>query len=77
MFITKSSVKNYFDNNFNETYSLVKKNNGHVYDGGRISGHMLWHPIFCGLGDFDKKYGYKWNDRLAYEYAIPVLKACK
>ncbi|MFH2142075.1 MAG: hypothetical protein ABIJ97_06620 [Bacteroidota bacterium] len=71
---SKNLIRYYFDNNFKDTSELVDKFNGHVYNGGRINGHRLWHPVFCGLGDFDKKYGYEWNDRVAYNYAIPVLK---
>ncbi len=71
---TKKIVKNYFDNNFKKTYELVKEKGGHPYDGYRISGHRFWHPVFCGLGDFDTKYGYVWHDTVAYHYAIPVLQ---
>jgi hypothetical protein len=40
----------------------------------RRSHHELWHPIFCGLGDFDRKYGYAWDDNTAYDHARPILK---
>lgn len=72
--LTKQSIQLYFEKNFESTAELVQKHGGHVYTGGRIKGHKLWHPIFCGLGDFDTKYGYKWNDKVAYQYAIPILK---
>jgi len=72
--LTKKIINNYFNNNFESTYELVKKNKGHVYDGKRINGHKFWHPMFCGLGDFDTKYGYEWNDKVAYNYALPILK---
>ena len=29
-----------------------------------VAGHAFWYPVFCGLGDFDTKYGYEWNDRV-------------
>jgi len=74
MFFTKTEIKNYFNNNFEQTYQLVKEHNGHVYNGKRNNAHIFWHPIYCGLGDFDKKYGYKWSDRVAFEYSIPILK---
>jgi len=73
-YLTKISIQKYFDYKFRQTYELVKKYGGHPYDGVRIKGHRFWHPVFCGLGDFDTKYGYKWNDTVAYNYAIPVLK---
>jgi len=37
--------------------------------------HHVWHPIWCGLGDFDKKYGYVWNDHNAAAWAKPYLEA--
>lgn len=74
MAFTKVEIKNYFDANFEETYKLVKKYNGHTYNGKRIDAHRFWHPIYCGLGDFDNKYAYEWSDRSAFEYSIPILK---
>lgn len=70
---TRQFIQKYFNSKFNETEELVSNNKGHVYEGKRISGHKIWHPIFCGLGDFDTKYGYKWNDKVAYKYAVPIL----
>ena len=70
---TKKIVRNYFNAKFEKTAKLVEKHKGHVYNGDRISGHKFWHPVFCGLGDFDKKYGYQWNDKVAYRYAVPFL----
>lgn len=72
--LTKQSIQLYFEKNFESTAELVQKHGGHVYTGDRIKGHKLWHPIFCGLGDFDTKYGYKWNDKVAYQYAVPILR---
>ena len=71
---TKSGIRNYFDHKFQETTKLVNDSGGHAYTGKRISGHNIWHPIYCGLGDFDEKYGYEWNDKVPYRYAIPILK---
>jgi len=73
-FLGKFIIRNYFDMKYQETTQIVKKNGGHVYTGGRIRGHGFWHPVFCGLGDFDDKYGYQWNDKVAYNYAVPILK---
>jgi hypothetical protein len=73
--MVKKSIKFYFENLFTETYKLVEESNGHVYTGKRISGHRFWHPVFCGLGDFGKEKGYEWNDRVAYEYALPILNS--
>lgn len=71
--IGKQTIKFYFDSKYNETALLVAKHGGHVYNGKRIDGHKIWHPIFCGLGDFDTKYGYEWKDEIAYKYAVPIL----
>ncbi|MCF8298342.1 MAG: energy-coupling factor transporter transmembrane protein EcfT [Saprospiraceae bacterium] len=71
---SKKLVIGYFNAKNEQTTQLVKENNGHIYTGKRIPGHIFWHPIFCGLGDFDTKYGYEWNDKVAYRYAIPKLK---
>jgi len=69
----KKVLRNYFNTKFEETVNLVGIQGGHVYNGAKISGHNFWHPLFCGLGDFDTKYGYEWNDLVAYKYAIPTL----
>jgi hypothetical protein len=70
----KQSIRYYFDNKYKITSALVLQQNGHLYTGSRISGHKLWHPVFCGLGDFDTKYGYVWDDRVGYTYATPILQ---
>ena len=69
----KKTIRSYFEAKFQESYSLVVKAGGHPYTGERISGHKTWHAVYCGLGDFDTKYGHKWDDRLAYKYAVPIL----
>ncbi len=73
-FATRSAIRSYFDGKFHKTAEVVQQHGGHVYTGGRISGHNFWHPVFCGLGDFDTKYGYKWDDQVAYRYAVPILR---
>jgi hypothetical protein len=55
--LSKKSIQSYFDYKFDEATELVEQSAGHVYTGERISGHKFWHPVFCGLGDFDTKYG--------------------
>jgi len=71
---TRILIKNHFENKFLETTELVASHNGHVYNGKRIEGHKFWHPVFCGLGDFDTKHGFEWNDKVAYAYATPILQ---
>lgn len=73
--VTKKGIQVYFDTSFAKTKELVSKYKGHVYTGPRIAGHRLWHPIFCGLGDYDTKYGYAWSDTVAYAYAVPLLNS--
>lgn len=67
-------LQNYFDKKFKEAHSIVSNAGGHPYNGHRGSSHSVWHPVFCGLGDYDTKYGYKWTDQTAYNYALPILK---
>lgn len=33
----------------------------------------LWHSVWTGLGDFDGKYGYLWEDLTAFSYAAPIV----
>jgi len=72
--ISRNLVFNYFNNKFDRANEIVLNKGGNPYIYPRTQGHKIWHPIFCGLGDFDKKYGYEWNDKVAYKYAIPILK---
>ena len=62
--------KQFFDRKFAEAYAVVKAAGGHTYDGPRQSHHFLWHALWCGLGDFDRKYGYPWDDLAAEKYAF-------
>ncbi len=73
-FLTKSTINYYFQKKFKNTIKVVEEAGGHPYKWATISGHRTWHPIFCGLGDFDTKYGFEWNDKVAYRYAMPILK---
>jgi len=63
----------YFRSKILEADAVVGKAGGHVYPGPRDAHHMFWHPIWCGLGDFDTKYGYEWDDRDAAAFAHPHL----
>ncbi len=71
---TKTMIRHHFSLKFEQTMHLVGNHGGHIYNGPRLSGHNFWHPVFCGLGDFDTKYGYQWYDVIAYQYAIPILQ---
>jgi len=54
----------YFSHKIKQTEAMLKKIGGTPYNGPRDTRHLIWHPIWCGLGDFDQKYGYKWDDRV-------------
>jgi hypothetical protein len=32
--------------------------------------HVVWHAVFCGLGDFGANRGFAWDDRVPYRWAI-------
>lgn len=74
-FTGKAVVFNHFESKWAETETMVATVGGHVYNGPRIGGHPVWHPIFCGLGDFDRKKGYLWNDLWAFEWGTQQIKA--
>ena len=63
----------HFERKFQQSHSLMVKAGGTPYTGPLQIYHEIWHPIFCGLGDYDTKYGYKWDDRVGYAYAYPIL----
>ena len=63
----------YFDHKTAVAQRVVTEAGGQVYDGPRHRMHQLWHPIWCGLGDFDTRYGHRWHDDAAYAYATAVL----
>jgi hypothetical protein len=63
----------YWDFKLEEARRTVTEAGGHPYLGPRNLHHQLWHQVWCGLGDFDTKYGYRWDDRVAVAYARPIL----
>jgi hypothetical protein len=65
----------YFDAKFREAHLKVKTAGGDPYDGPRHIHHFMWHAIWCGLGDFDTRYGYAWNDVKGMEYAMPIMRS--
>jgi len=64
----------YLERKYNQASQVVRSAGGHPYEGPRRDVHVFWHAIWCGLGDFDTKYGYQWNDLAAYAYAEPILE---
>jgi len=64
----------YFDAKFRQAAQRVGAAGGHPYTGPRNLYHATWFSLWCGLGDFDTKYGYQWLDVAAGLYAMPILK---
>ena len=74
-FVSTMAVwRGYFEHKYAEAYEVVKAAGGHTYDGPRHPYHFFWHALWCGLGDFDRKYGYEWADVAAFSYAWPILQ---
>ncbi len=74
--VSAKSLELYFNKKSDETMSYLKARNVISYKelSSKNSYHTVWHPIFVGFGDFDKKYGFRWDDNSAYDYALPILK---
>lgn len=64
----------YMERKFAKAQAAVAAVGGSAYTGPREYFHEFWHAVFCGLGDFDTKYGYEWQDLVAYAYAKPRLE---
>jgi hypothetical protein len=71
---TAASWTWYFDGKYAEAYRVVKAAGGHTYEGTRQQHHFFWHVLWCGLGDFDDRYGHVWSDVGAMRYAWPILQ---
>jgi len=66
---TSRAWQAYFDHKFEQARAVVAQAGGHVYPGPRDRYHAFWHAIWCGLGDFDTRHGYAWDDMAAARYA--------
>ena len=73
-FAVSTAWRLWFDFKFAQARSVVAAAGGHPYDGPRDMTHAIWHPIWCGLGDFDTTHGYAWADTAAAGYAHPILR---
>lgn len=73
-FSTDQYVK-YFVREHERASLLLATKGGSPYHGPIEPFHEFWHPMWCGLGDFDTKYGHKWDDLEAYRTAIAVTRA--
>ncbi len=72
--LTAAGWTAFFETKYREAWRVVKDAGGHTYDGPRQQHHFFWHALWCGLGDFDRKYGYEWSDVKAFSYAWPILQ---
>ncbi len=73
-YATNKSIQLYFKNKYLQTYQIVKKYNGVPFEGDRTAVHPLWHPLLCGLGDYDNKYDFKLHDTDVYNRILPILR---
>ena len=74
-FLTTNIFTNYaLDDLYKKTEIYVIKNGGEPYDGNKRTSHLIWHPIFCGFGDYASSLGYRWDDYVAYAYALKILR---
>ncbi len=64
----------FFDKKLEQSKAAMATVHGPVYAGPVAHFHEFWHAVWCGLGDFDTKYGYQWEDRAAYRSADTELK---
>ena len=73
-FLGTSCWDRFFRFEFDRVVATLERVGGTPYPGPYMRYHELWHPIWCGLGDFDRTHGYVWDDRAAYAYAIPIMR---
>ncbi len=73
-FTTSFLIKEYFEKKIKETEQVVLLNGGIPFTGGKTIVHPYWHPLLCGLGDYDKKYNFKLHDTAVYNIILPILR---
>jgi hypothetical protein len=73
-FLGTASWDRYFERKFDQVVATLNRVGGTPYPGPYRRYHEFWHPVWCGLGDFDRTHGYVWDDRAAYAYAIPIMR---
>lgn len=71
----QNRMDHYFERKFAEANQFVAAHGGVPFPGPRVRQHILWHPLFVGLGDFDDKYGIEWSDFYNFKYAMPIFEA--
>jgi len=73
-FLSSTLSTRALDELYERTEAEVVQNGGTPFSGYRRQSHLVWHPIFCGLGDYAEGLGYRWDDYAAYAYALPILR---
>jgi hypothetical protein len=71
---TGKIIHSHFEKLYKETREIVVEAGAIPFDGGKTLVHPFWHPIYCGLGDYDTKYGHVLHDSAVYNYALPILR---
>ena len=75
-FVASNAAWNsYFESKTKDAGDVLARIGGHPFPGSMRLHHHFWHPVYCGLGDFDTKHGYEWRDGAAVEYATPILQS--
>jgi hypothetical protein len=66
----------YFQRQIDHAYEVVEKAGGYPHPHAKAPRlhHAVWFPVWCGLGDFDEKYGYEWLDIAAHRFALKELR---
>lgn len=64
----------YFQRKIAKADHVVGEAGGTPFPVSRDRQRNIWHPLWCGLGDFDTKYGYVWDDGAAGLFAAHVLQ---
>jgi hypothetical protein len=64
----------YFKLKFDQASRVLAKAGGTPYTGPFVLYHPVWHNLALGLSDFDKKKGWKWDDRMAYQMGMEALR---
>ena len=75
LMLASALCSRWFDAEWEEAQQVVASAGGHPFPGERERHHLIWHPIWCGLGDFGEDRGYRWDDRAAAAYALPILQS--
>ena len=63
----------FFEYKFWRANKYVAEHNGFLRGKDR-SFHEVWFVIWTGLGDFDEKYGFLFDDRAAHAFSLPIAR---